>query len=120
MEKAIRENSIRTRLGKKFHFGNAYSFTVKKGYSYLCMWTTSNWMERNKISIRCGKYSVKKLIWENRHRSLTMFIWIVLKENVKQAKILWTIKEICLNPNLCRDKAKSNNETRIQNPQSCS
>ena len=28
---------------------NAYSYTVNKGCSYLCMWMTSNWLERNKI-----------------------------------------------------------------------
>ena len=51
-----------------------YSYTVKKGYSYLCMWMTSNWLERNTILIRCGKYSTKKLIWENQHLSLIMYI----------------------------------------------
>ena len=50
-----------------FPIGNAYSYTVKKGCSYLCMWMTSNWLERNKILIRCEKYSTKKLIWENQH-----------------------------------------------------
>ena len=34
----------------------------EKGYSYLCMWITSNWLERSKTLIRCGKYSIKKLI----------------------------------------------------------
>ena len=34
----------------------AYSYTVKKEYSILCLWMTSNWLERNKILIRCGKY----------------------------------------------------------------
>ena len=28
-----------------------------------------NWLERNKILIRCGKYSTKKSIWENQHLS---------------------------------------------------
>ena len=28
----------------------------EKDYSCLCMWMTSNWLERNKILIRCGKY----------------------------------------------------------------
>ena len=37
----------------------------KKGYSYLCMWMTLNWLERNKILIRCGNYTTKKLIREN-------------------------------------------------------
>ena len=53
----------------RFPIGNADSYTVKKGYSYLCMWMTSNWLERNKTLIRCGKYSIKKLIWENPHLS---------------------------------------------------
>ena len=35
---------------------NAYSYSVKKVYSYLCVWMTSNWLERNKIFIPCGKY----------------------------------------------------------------
>ena len=39
---------------------NAYSYNVKKGYSHLCMWMTSSWLERNKTLIRCGKYSIKK------------------------------------------------------------
>ena len=44
------------------------------------------------------KVSTKKSIWANQHPSLTTFIWVALKENVKQAKILWTITQICLNP----------------------
>ena len=32
----------------KFPIGNAYSYIVKKGCSYLCMWMTSNWLERNR------------------------------------------------------------------------
>ena len=52
------------------------------------MWMTSNWLERNKILIRCGKYSTKKLIWEDQHHSLIMYTWSALKDNAKQAKIL--------------------------------
>ena len=59
--------SYRNTVGRKFPIGNAYSYTVTKDYSYLCMWMTSNWLERNKTLIRCGKYSIKKLIWENQH-----------------------------------------------------
>ena len=41
MEKAIRESSI-----EKFQIGNVYSFTEKKDYSYLCMWTIlTGWQE---------------------------------------------------------------------------
>ena len=32
-----------------------FLYTVKKDSSYLCMWMTSNWLER-KIFTRCGKY----------------------------------------------------------------
>ena len=70
-------------VGRRFPIGNAYSYTVKKGYSYLCMWMTSNWLERNKTLIRCGKYSTKKLIWENQHLSSIMYTWAALKDNVK-------------------------------------
>ena len=53
-------------VARRFPIGNAYSYTVKKGYSYLCMWMTL---------IRCGRYLTKKLIWENQHLSLIMYIW---------------------------------------------
>ena len=68
---------------EKIPIGNAHSYTVKKGCSYLCMWMTSKWLERNKTLVQCGKYSVKKLIWENQHLSLIMYSWDVLKDNVK-------------------------------------
>ena len=48
MGKAIWENSIENTVGRRFPIGNAYSYTMKKGCSYLCMWMTSNWLERNK------------------------------------------------------------------------
>ena len=70
-------------VGRRFPIGNAYSYTVKKGYSYLCLWMTSNWLERNRTLIRCGHYSTKKSIWENQHLSLIMKTWHALKDNVK-------------------------------------
>ena len=54
-------------------------------------------LESNKILIRCGKYSIKKLIWENQHLSWIMCIWAALKDNVTSANIQWTTKEPCLN-----------------------
>ena len=60
------------------------------------MWMTSNWLERNNTLIRCGKYSIKKLTWENQRLSLIMCTWDALKDNVKQAKISLTITEPCL------------------------
>ena len=38
--KAIGENPIEIRLGEGFLIGNDSSYTVKKGYSYPCMWMT--------------------------------------------------------------------------------
>ena len=68
---------------EKVPIENAYSYTVKRGYSYLCMWMPSNWLEGNKTLIRCGKYSIKKSIWENQHLSSIMCTWCVLKDTVK-------------------------------------
>ena len=48
-------------------------------------------------------YSIKKLIWENQHLSLIMKTWDVLKDNVKEAKILLTITEPCLNHEFPRE-----------------
>ena len=70
----------------KFLTGNAYSCIVQKDYSYLCMWMTSKWLERNKIFIRCGKYSSNKSIWENQHHSSIMNTWDVHKEIAKHTK----------------------------------
>ena len=91
-------------VGRRFPIGNAYSYTVKKGYSYLCMWMTSNWLARNKILIRCGNYSTKKLICENQHLSWIMYTWAALKDNVKKAKILKTTTEPCLNREFPREQ----------------
>ena len=63
--------------------GMSLLFIVKKDYSYLCMWMISNWLERNKILIRCGKYSTKKSIWENQHLSWITCTWAALNDNVK-------------------------------------
>ena len=41
------------------------------------------WLERNKILIRCGKYSIKKSIWESQHLSWIMYTCAALRDNVK-------------------------------------
>ena len=86
---------------------------MKKDYTYQCLWMTSNWLERNKISIRCGKYETEKLIWENQHPSLIMYTWAALKDNVKQAKILLTITEPCLNPEFPQEQPKNYHARKI-------
>ena len=44
----------------------------------------------------------QNIIWENHHLSLIMYTWGVLKDHVKEAKILLTITEPCLNPEFQR------------------
>ena len=74
-----------------------FSLTEKKDYPYLCMWTISNWLGKSRTLVRLGKLSGRTSIWENQHHPSTMFTWVALKENVKSAKILWIIKEVCSN-----------------------
>ena len=56
---------------------------------------------------------MKKLIWENQHLSLIMYTWDVLKDNVKLAKILFTITEPCLNPEFPQKQRKNYHARKI-------
>ena len=56
---------------------------MKKGCSCLCMWMTSNCLGRNKILIRCGKYSTKKSVRENQHLSWIIYTCLVGKYGVE-------------------------------------
>ena len=68
----------------------------EKGYSYLCMWTISNWLERNKTLIRCGKYSKKVDLGEP--TSFLDHVYLgCTQRNVRLARILWIIIEVCSN-----------------------
>ena len=52
MGKAIFEKILlKHGWGESFQIGNVSLYIVKKDYSYLCMWMTSNWLERNKTLI---------------------------------------------------------------------
>ena len=39
--------------------------------------------KKHKILIRCGKYSIKKSIWENQHLSWITYTWVALNDNAK-------------------------------------
>ena len=86
---------------------------MKKDYSYLCMWTISNWLERNKTLIRCGNYSTKKSIWENQHLSLIMYTWSALKDNVKLSKGIVDNYRTMFESRLSRGEQKSFHSLRI-------
>ena len=82
-EKQIDENPFEIRLGQDFQLRIFLRTQWKKKVILICVcgWN-KNWLIRNKTLIRCGKYSIKKLIWENQHLSLIMSTWDVLKDNV--------------------------------------
>ena len=68
---------------------------LKHGWEKIPNWECL--FVHRKTLIRCGKHSTKKLIWESQHLSWIMYTWDALKDNAKQAKILWTITEPCSN-----------------------
>ena len=70
MGKAIWEHSFNNMVGRRFPIKNVFSYTVKKGYSCLWLWT-KQLVGKKKILTRRGKYSRKTLIWVNQHHSLT-------------------------------------------------
>ena len=79
--------------GRRFLIGNAYSYTVKNGYSYVCMWMAWNWLANVFLgSCVLGVYS---------------------KDNVKQAKMLWTITEPRLNQGFAREQLKNYHARKI-------
>ena len=65
---------------------------------FLSVYVDDMQLAGKKTTYRCGKHSTKKSIWEKQHLSLIMYTWDALNVNVKQAKILLTITEPCLNP----------------------
>ena len=76
MGTAIWENPIAARLGEGFQLGMLIRTPWKRVVLICVCGRHQNWLERNKTLIRCGKYSIKKLIWENQHLSLIMFSWL--------------------------------------------
>ena len=70
MGKAILESSIEVRLGEGFQLGMLIRTQWRRATLIsVCGWH-KNWLGRNKVLIRCGKYSTKKSIWENQHHFL--------------------------------------------------
>ena len=83
MGKAVWENPIEVRLGEGFRLVTLIHTSWKRIILIcVCGWHQIDWKE-NKTLIRCGKYSIKKSIWENQHLSLIMYTWAALKDNVK-------------------------------------
>ena len=79
---------------KKFQVGMLIRTQWKGVYSYLCMWTTSNWLERNKTLIPMWKVFNKEVdLGEPTSFFDHVYFGPALRDNVIWAKILWTITE---------------------------
>ena len=76
MGKAIWESPIETWMGENSKMG----MSLRSSWKRIVLICVCGW---HQIGWRCGKYSIKKLIWENQHLSFIMYIWAVLKDNVK-------------------------------------
>ena len=69
-------------VGRRFLIENAYSYTVKKGYSYLCMWDDIK-LTGKKQNIDPMWKVLKKEVDLGEPTSLIMYTWDVIKDNVK-------------------------------------
>ena len=79
----------------------------EKGYSCLCMWTILK-LAGKKQNIGPRWKVLVKDVDLGEPTSLFDHVYLVaLNENVKQAKVLWTITEICLNPTFLQGLLKS-------------
>ena len=61
-ERQIDKNPIEVRLGKSSNWECLF-LHLEKGLFLSVYVDDINWLERNKTLMRCGKYSMKKLIW---------------------------------------------------------
>ena len=73
-ERQFEKISTEVRLGECFQLG-MLTHTPWKRIILICLCgdDIKHWLERSKTLIRCGKYSIKKLSWENQHLSLIMY-----------------------------------------------
>ena len=61
------------------------------------LWTTSQWLERSRIRLPCGRNGWKMLILTNQLRFLITWIWDALNVHVNRAKLNLIHTEKCLN-----------------------
>ena len=89
---------------EKVPIGNVYSSTEKK--DFLSVYVDDIKLAKKQNIEPMWKVHMKDvdLDW---HRSLIMYTWAVLKENVRQAKRLWTNTGKCLNPKSLQELWKS-------------
>ena len=107
MGKAIWENPFETWLGENSKLGMCLCTSRKRIIlNCVCGWHKIGWKETKQWPNVESTYE-KKSIWASQHHSLTMSVWVALKENAKLGKILKTITEICLNSGSPQEQKKS-------------
>ena len=80
-ERQFEKFLFEVRLGEGFQTENAYSYTAKKGYSYLCCDIKLAGKKQNIDPM--WKVLNKEVDLGNQHFSMIMYTWDVLKEKVK-------------------------------------
>ena len=96
---------------KKSQIWECLSVNRAKRTILTCVWTRSNWLGKGRTSIRLGKFWWKTSSWENQHHSLSMFLWVAPKDNVKTVRRLWIITKYVRIKDFCRTEKKP--ETRV-------
>ena len=64
----------------------ACSSIVDKAYFCQYMWMTSQWLERSRIWLQCGRNCGKSWILTNLHHFLTTYTWDALSGNANRRK----------------------------------
>ena len=85
---------------------------------YLCARGMSSNQERGDLFMNTNLL-LMIMIWtltptQNQHYFSTMFIWVALKENVRLARILWIITEVCSNQGFLLELWKSDQKQKPQ------
>ena len=99
MGKAIRE------LGEGFHW--ECLFVHREKGLFLSLYVDDVKLAGKKQKIDPMWKVLMKEVDVGEPTSLTIFIWFALNENAKRAKILWTITEMCLNPESLQQQKKN-------------
>ena len=56
---------------------------MKKECSYVCMWMTSNWLEKENVGPMWKVLNQEDDVGENQHFSLIMYTWSLHKDTLK-------------------------------------
>ena len=111
VRKAIWENYIGTRLGKKFPIGIASSYTAKKNILIcVCGWHQIGWKETTYWS---DVESTKQRSWFGRHHSLICISGMYSKTMWNKQRYCWQLQNTCLNPEFLQEQLRNYHARKI-------